>query len=120
MHHSMEPPCMERRLKLRKKGCIQNLDGWCTNGSSFGPCANQGGWQVFFFFSFLSPNLNFCFGIFFLLAPYPIFFPSKTFPPPACSHLFIPLTPIHLFTHTFKIKIDFLPPTYSFIHKQIY
>jgi hypothetical protein len=24
MHHSMEPPCMERRLKLRKKGCIQN------------------------------------------------------------------------------------------------
>jgi hypothetical protein len=33
-------------------GCIQNLDGWCTNGSSFGPCANQGGWQVFFLFFF--------------------------------------------------------------------
>ncbi len=57
----------------------------------------------FFFPLFLSPNLNFCFGTFFLLTPYPNFFPSKTFPPPACSHLFIPLTPIHLLTYTFKI-----------------
>jgi len=101
-------------------GCIQNIDGWCTNGSSFGPCANHGGWQVFFFLFFSALTSIFVLELFFFLTPYPIFFPSKTFPPPAYSHLFIPLTPIHLFTYIFKIKIDFLPPTYPLAHLFIY